>query len=185
MTGPDLDAIVARADAATEGPWEQNGYVVHTSHGIGDVVADAGLSAADARFIAHARTDVLNLVAEIRSLLRTGRIALPDTSEHPRTVGDIRKAIEGLPDDAQMFVNVSGHMEDYAVDEVWASEQIPDDEPWPTDERTTGLEIHLGLFPEQPSAQEAEASGDAVAAEPIAEAIREHMTPDIDTGRHS
>lgn len=151
---PDLDFIEARANAATQGPWEQNGYVVHASHGIGDVIADAGLTPADARFIAHARQDVPALISELRRLQdeqkRRQYVIPPETSEHPRTVGNLRAAIDGLPDDAQVFVNVSGHMEDYAIDEVWVSEQIPDGEPWPTNKRVLGLEIHLGLFPEPP-----------------------------------
>jgi len=84
----------------------------------------------------------------------------PDTVEQPKTVGDIRAAIDGLPDEAQAFVNISGRGEDYAIAEVFASEQIPDGEPWPTDKRTIGLEIHLGLFPEHPAAEE-EAESDA------------------------
>lgn len=72
----------------------------------------------------------------------------PDPVEQPKTIGDIRKAIEGLPDEAQAFINIEGHGEDYAIAEVWASEQIPLGEPWPTNKRTIGLEIHLGLFVE-------------------------------------
>lgn len=75
-------------------------------------------------------------------------VTRPDSVETPRTVGDLRKAIDGLPDDAQMFINIEGHGEDYAVSEVWASVQIPVAAGWPTDKRTVGLEIHLGLFAE-------------------------------------
>jgi len=106
-------------------------------------------------------------IAEARGFLRgslsigEGRyIFPPDTVEQPKTVGDIRAAIDGLPDEAQAFINISGHGEDYAIAEVFASEQIPDGEPWPTDKRTIGLEIHLGLFREHPAAEE-EAESDA------------------------
>jgi hypothetical protein len=58
----DLDAIRARTDAATAGPWHgehaEFGYVT-----IGDWLP------ADAEFIAHARTDIpflLDLVDELR-----------------------------------------------------------------------------------------------------------------------
>ena len=64
-----------------------------------------------------------------------------------RTVGDLRKAIEGMPDDAQMFINIPGHGEDFAVKAVDQSTQIPFGvTEWPTDKRTVGLEIHLGTY---------------------------------------
>ena len=101
-----------------------------------------------------ARIERLQIQVDSASFLQ------PDTVEQPKTVGDIRAAIDGLPDEAQAFINISGHGEDYAIAEVIASEQIPDGEPWPTDKRTIGLEIHLGLFPEHPAAEE-EAESDA------------------------
>lgn len=62
-------------------------------------------------------------------------------------VGDLRKAMEGLPDDAQMFINIPDYGEDFAIKACWASEQIPASvSEWPTDKRTVGLEIHLGKF---------------------------------------
>lgn len=73
----------------------------------------------------------------------------PDTVELPRTVGDLRRAIDGMPDGAQMIVNVSGHGEDYAVELVMPSVQIPAGAQWDEDERTVGLEIHLGKFREE------------------------------------
>lgn len=63
------------------------------------------------------------------------------------TVGDLRKAIEGLPDDAQMFINIPHHGDDFAIKAVDPTEQIPVSvTEWPTDKRTVGLEIHLGQF---------------------------------------
>jgi hypothetical protein len=84
----------------------------------------------------------------VRTLLSEARSDYykPDEVERPKTVGDIRRAVAGLPDDAQAFVNVSGHGEDYAIEDVFPSKQIPDGESWPTDKRTIGLEISLGLF---------------------------------------
>jgi hypothetical protein len=71
MTDLDLDAIEARAAAATDGPWE-----VHPDDA--DLVWLPGrgyflcemLTAAETNgsFIAHARTDVPALVAEVRRL---------------------------------------------------------------------------------------------------------------------
>lgn len=95
MTRPrllDLDAIQARADAATAGPWawkatgekdgswavglvcddEENYLSGELEHGQGIVVEGIcdGISTgfADAAFIAHARMDIPDLVAEIKRL---------------------------------------------------------------------------------------------------------------------
>lgn len=65
-----LDEIEARADAATEGPWDLIGggeYV--TPVGIMVAPDDGGVNGADAEFIAHARTDVPALVAVARYAL--------------------------------------------------------------------------------------------------------------------
>jgi len=70
VSGLDLDAIRARADAATEGPWEcepaafgPRWFVYNASRGLaGDVRPD------DAIFIAHARSDVPALVGEVEHL---------------------------------------------------------------------------------------------------------------------
>jgi hypothetical protein len=78
---PDLDAILARASAATPGPWENSsgkgtGAVsAPSSHcavyqNIRTVEIDDTVSRwqADATFIAHARTDIPELVAYARRL---------------------------------------------------------------------------------------------------------------------
>ena len=65
-----LDEIEARANAATEGPWDLIGggeYV--TPVGIMVAPDDGGVNGADAEFIAHARTDVPALVAVARYAL--------------------------------------------------------------------------------------------------------------------
>ena len=80
MTAADLDAIEQRAHAATEGPWEASAH----DHAAGDVpILDrtghylvicpdcgvrGGYERADAEFIAHARSDVPALLAEVRRL---------------------------------------------------------------------------------------------------------------------
>jgi hypothetical protein len=66
----DLDAVQARADAATPGPWRL------TDGGWGEFVQDSEgrelwalrhtPEVADAEFVAHARTDVPLLVAALR-----------------------------------------------------------------------------------------------------------------------
>lgn len=80
MTANDrLDEIQARADAATRGPWSI--WRSGTDYPQSVVANDDGLSlvaetftgpqhpAADAEFIAHARTDVPALVAALRLVL--------------------------------------------------------------------------------------------------------------------
>lgn len=81
MTGIDLDAIQARADGATEGPWKyrdiigENHNVCVNAHniaacGAGDLDPEYGdrdqQAARNAEFIAHARTDVPALIAAVR-----------------------------------------------------------------------------------------------------------------------
>lgn len=63
------------------------------------------------------------------------------------TVGDIREAIAGLPDDAQMFVGISAGP-DLAITGCWASQQIPwDNDDWQKgDPLATGLELATEYF---------------------------------------
>lgn len=86
MTEDELSAIEARAQAATEGPWEAgpngmarpweaNGIVVRPAGEFpyGEWIGDFGRRGdmdriANAKFIAHARADVPALVAEVRRL---------------------------------------------------------------------------------------------------------------------
>jgi hypothetical protein len=75
----DLDAIEARAEAATPGPWTTDGWEIYqgTGDGAPDLMRWVGEtcraddydgSRADAAFIAHAREDVPAMAAEIRRL---------------------------------------------------------------------------------------------------------------------
>lgn len=86
MTAPDpLDAIQARADAATEGPWDATGIVddfgdweySEVRHDFtspsgkiwpDQVLGTIDLEEADAEFIAHAREDVPKLVKALREV---------------------------------------------------------------------------------------------------------------------
>lgn len=85
MTPNPLDAIQARADAATEGPWEaidafdENGEdwlyseIRHTYRADGivwpnQILGTTDLEEADAEFIAHAREDVPKLVEALRAV---------------------------------------------------------------------------------------------------------------------
>ena len=98
-SGLDLDAIAARAAAATEGPWtaitdngRKDGIGIVgqlTKRGTGEAIAVfAGVGGnrhADAEFTAHARDDVLDLLAEVEwlRLNLAGRCAeQPEPREH-------------------------------------------------------------------------------------------------------
>ena len=98
-TALDLDAIEARANASTPQPWARKGHdvgqVVYCSETppelVGPVMLGRGIGEAayaDAEFIAHARTDIPVLVAEVRRL-------------RPRVIsGDVEAvtaALDGLP----------------------------------------------------------------------------------------
>lgn len=76
-TPADLDAIRARADAATPGPWESNANHVYMGGGCQARIAPTGepavimghwSNAADPVFVAAARTDVEALVREVERL---------------------------------------------------------------------------------------------------------------------
>lgn len=77
MTDKELDAVLARAEAATPGPWHATNQVrddrvwqiedVKHEDEICDLDNDERAEH-NARFIAHARTDVPALVAEVRRL---------------------------------------------------------------------------------------------------------------------
>jgi len=79
MTNPDeklnLDDIEQRCNAATDGPWRYNSYsaigvtdanVAWVPVVAGDTATDQGKM--DAYFIAHARTDIPALIAEVEAL---------------------------------------------------------------------------------------------------------------------
>jgi hypothetical protein len=80
MTSPDLDAIEARANAATPGPWVAQNYDDDELDGnwpccdrVGrpdsaKALAHVVLGSDDAEFIAHAREDVPVLIARIREI---------------------------------------------------------------------------------------------------------------------
>ena len=62
-----LNEIEARANAATEGPWEAHGSLITSLTGPGGEVAEA--SGQDTEFIAHSRTDVPDMAAALRAVL--------------------------------------------------------------------------------------------------------------------
>ena len=97
MTTADrLNEIEARANAATDGPWAtvaEDGAIlslVLTDENDGLFYGDSGYDAPittetgdDAEFIAHARTDVPDLVAALRAVLDLHREARNDVDRTP------------------------------------------------------------------------------------------------------
>ena len=93
MTAAELDAIEQRAHAATEGPWEASAH--RTGHYLvicPDCGVRGGYERADAEFIAHARSDVPALVAEVRRL----RAMEQRVREYARHLA--RPFADGVPD---------------------------------------------------------------------------------------
>lgn len=88
MTKLDLDTIKARCEAATPGPWYASVGDFSTDFGIihkdpdqGRRTLAYGLSCDDQIFVAHARTDVPALVAEVERLRAALAKALGETNE--------------------------------------------------------------------------------------------------------
>ena len=79
MTKEQLEAIKRRADSATRGRWNYDGSFVRSCFGdemehficrIGDDLPYSRDDNENAEFIAHARTDVPALVAEVERLMK-------------------------------------------------------------------------------------------------------------------
>ena len=90
----DLDAIEARANAATPGPWKHEGQEVRAAYHVafcGEAATSQGATSArdctrNARFIAHARTDVSALIARVRELEEERDQALADYQDIGRVM---------------------------------------------------------------------------------------------------
>ncbi len=102
LTNEELDAIEARANAATDGPmtvellykspaeeWEILGPLLRAADGARWSVFASCSRAEDAAFISAARSDVPRLVAEIRRLLEDLSVNRSDVSELQNDVDDI------------------------------------------------------------------------------------------------
>lgn len=127
MTDLDLDAITARADAATEGPWKavianicgDDSVYVETADGrsVADLRDD---QAAVATFIAHARADVPALVAEVRRLQAIvdawGGPLVADREAAWAEVSNLKAAIEVLTADRDALAAKNERLRGEAVE---------------------------------------------------------------------
>ena len=93
----DLDAIEARFEHVTDGPWTtgEDGLVwpPHT----GDPVSGS-IWLPDARFIAAARTDVPALVAEVRRLRAELQLATDQRDAHKAMADELRRDLDEADD---------------------------------------------------------------------------------------
>ena len=103
MTARDaLAAMRERAEAATEGPWEETASGIRASAGVEYLVMSIR-SEADAEFIAHARTDLPALLDVVEAVLeladsieraRSMRVEMSTDMIHNRLTGALSK-LEG------------------------------------------------------------------------------------------
>lgn len=104
MTPTDIAAIEARLSAATPGPWgwvsrgshdalcAADGAVVHSDgSAAGEYGPDIDVSGPDANLIAHAPTDIADLLAEVRTLSHRD----PTESEMESALGSADEAFIG------------------------------------------------------------------------------------------
>lgn len=101
----DLDAIQARADAATEGPWKLWGMSVLADHAgtsnVDDAIPVANTMSypalpprtGNAQFIAHAREDIPSLVSLVREL----QASIPARVVLVGPPAEVEAALDALP----------------------------------------------------------------------------------------
>ena len=122
----DLDAIEARAEAATPGPWTarlSDMWEINAGSDLVSVVESCWLpddceagqhggipDVDDARFIAHARTDVPALVAELRAAREVVEAA--QTVATLRPASPRREALNRLEDALAAYRAVVGETDD-------------------------------------------------------------------------
>ena len=121
---PDLDAIRARAEAATPDPWivnyeEEDNYSV-TPNGRWESGVAFAAKAPDAEFIAHAREDVPALLVEVERLRRRRDELLYRALTNEGRLAAVRKLADGIEDrddvgPAEWLPDPSGHPDDWIV----------------------------------------------------------------------
>ena len=148
MTPERLAEIRARAEAATEGPWRIDGRrVVYERDGWAEMVTPILHVSADATFIAAARTDVPELVAEVERL--QARVGSCDggcnyetgpeetCSLHGRPVAEVWQIVNDVAAERDARINALAQQVEKvrALHQPWDDGPQPycthDREPWP------------------------------------------------------
>jgi hypothetical protein len=139
-TGLDVEAIALRAAAATPGPWHQphgdfgcarQGDFGWVTPGPGpEYDSDTEQGMADAEFVAHARTDVPALLAEVARL--TGELdeARGDWRQRAIALNGFRQAIRAQRDDWARGGNREGANALADILEAFAEVFAFEERPW-------------------------------------------------------
>ena len=114
MNGLDLDAIRARCDAATPGPWtyDEAGYVdigLPRSRSIAVGVEIGATAKSDGGFIAHARADVPALLAHIEELAERTLTAEERLEQRTRERDEARAQLAATDTGADTGAPCDGH----------------------------------------------------------------------------
>ena len=89
LTDERIAEVEARCSNATPGPWASYEYMVLNTSEYSIVVCDSGEngeSEKDAEFIAHARTDIPDLLAEVKAL-KAEKESMASVSTYKARVG--------------------------------------------------------------------------------------------------
>ena len=114
MSELDLDAIRARCDAATRGPWkyDEAGYVdvgLPRSRSIAVGVEIGATAKSDGGFIAHARADVPALLAHIEELAERTLTAEERLEQRTRERDEARAQLAATDTGADTGAPCDGH----------------------------------------------------------------------------
>jgi hypothetical protein len=122
----DIDAIRARAEAATEGPWEfddidiviESGRDVSTYNVVLRVMSGGTVAGgiADAKFIAHSRTDIPTLLDALESTHALLAFANGQIDALRSKLAEVVEAGDALAEEAEHAMNV--YVADIAQEDV-------------------------------------------------------------------
>lgn len=92
MDAKYFEEIKTREQAATKGPWYEEGWALPNEND--DYVELIDDSPADAAFIAHARTDIPALIAEAERLQKSNEIYSEENHGLYQQIATLKKALE-------------------------------------------------------------------------------------------
>ena len=118
MTKEELEAIRARCEAATPGPWHRTSGLIQDK--TGGVVANVSVSA-DGMFFVYARTDMPALLAEIDRIERDCR----HYCDYIKELEDAHRQAESERDVLAALLNKhSGHPFGASTWTQWATQEV-------------------------------------------------------------